>query len=83
MGFSTTIFIALNTIEFCNKWIFPADSPREQPLVTIPDFILYWGASQLIITIYILLLVPEKVKYSPDEMDSDDEEEEEVTIKPS
>lgn len=43
MGISTTIFIALNTVEFCNRWIFPKDSPREEPLVNIPDFIFYWA----------------------------------------
>lgn len=45
MGISTTIFIALNTVEFCNKWIFPKDEPREQPLITIPHFIYYWGTT--------------------------------------
>lgn len=43
MGISTTIFIALNTVEFCNRWIFPKDMPREQPLINIPDFIFYWA----------------------------------------
>lgn len=85
MGISTTLFIALNTVEFCNRWIYPADSPREEPLISIPNFILYWGTLQLIITIYILFIVPEKMKYDTTGFDSDEdeEEEEELTIRPN
>jgi len=44
MGLSTTIFIALNSVEFCNSWIFK-DNKRDRPLITIPDFILYWAVA--------------------------------------
>mmetsp|Transcript_9132 Transcript_9132/g.25671 ORF Transcript_9132/g.25671 Transcript_9132/m.25671 type:complete len:478 (+) Transcript_9132:57-1490(+) len=87
MGISTTIFIALNTVEFCNKWIYAAGDARAEPLVTIPSFILCWGVSQFLVTVYILLVVPEKVKYAPDggapgEGDAG-EDDDEITIKPS
>ena len=85
MGISTTIFMALNTVEFCNKWIFPQDKPREEPLVNIPDFIFYWAFVQFSITMYILLFVPEKIKYdtSGEDLSDLEEEEDEITIKPS
>jgi Na+/melibiose symporter-like transporter len=86
MGISTTIFMALNTPEFCNKWIFKA-APREEPLVNIPDFIFYWAVVQFLITIYILLFVPEKVKYDTSEEEEDlsdlESSEDEMEIKPS
>ena len=85
MGISTTIFVALNTVEFCNKWIYPSDQPRAEPLIDIPSFIFYWASVQLAITLYILFLVPEKLQYeqSEDDASDDEQEEEEVTILPS
>lgn len=34
---STTMFVALNSVDFCNSYIF--SERREEPLLTIPSFI--------------------------------------------
>jgi len=80
-GLSTTLFVALNSVEFCNKWIFKDDS-RTEPLLTIPGFIFYWAIAQFIITTYIAICVPEKTKFEVEEGE-EEEEEEELTILPS
>lgn len=79
MILSTTVFIALNSPEFCNKWV--NKTPSEVPLVSLSEFILWWAILQFVITIYILVFVPEK-KYSSVES-AIDEEEEELEIYPS
>ena len=38
---STTVFVALNSVDFCNKWIFK--EKKEEPLLSIPSFIFYWS----------------------------------------
>lgn len=69
---STTLFIALNSTEFCNSWIF--GEPREEPLLSISQFIWWWSCIQLLITLYIAFFVPEK------EGGGDDEEDELVIM---
>lgn len=54
---STTVFVSLNSVEFCNKWIF--NEPQEQGLLSIPQFIWWWAVVQFVITIYIAVFVPE------------------------
>lgn len=39
---ATTLFVALNSVEFCNTWIYK-DKPREEPYMSLSDFILYWA----------------------------------------
>jgi PAT family acetyl-CoA transporter-like MFS transporter 1 len=55
---STTVFIALNSVEFCNKFIFSV--AQTDPLLSISTFIWWWAMGQMIVTIYILLFVTEK-----------------------
>lgn len=84
MGFSTTFFIALNTVEFCNKWIMPKDRPLTEPLITIPSFIMYWALVQFVSTVYILVFVNEEGNHEKDsDLDSGEEEEEELEVRPS
>ena len=69
---STTVFIAFNSVEFCNKYVF--SEHRTEPLLSIATFIWWWASGQAIITIYILLFVTEK------EAENDEEEELEISI---
>ena len=57
---STTLFIALNSVDFCNNWIYKTN--RTEPLLSIEAFIFYWASIQMLITLYILFFVPEKNK---------------------
>ena len=70
---STTVFIALNSSEFCNQWIFR--EPREEPLLSISQFIWWWATIQFLITLYIAFFVPEK--------ESGDDDEDEIVIMPN
>ena len=38
---STTMFIALNSVDFCNKYIYA--EPQSEPILSITDFIWYWA----------------------------------------
>lgn len=80
---STTVFIALNSTEFCNKYLFSEKS--EEPLLSIPQFIFLWASIQMLITLYILFFVPEKIKVKVDDGSvlDQEEEEDEVVILPS
>ena len=63
---STTVFIALNSVEFCNKYIY--ESEQSEPLVSISSFIWWWSSFQLLTTLYILVFVREtEQSSSPDE----------------
>eukprot|EP00347_Sterkiella_histriomuscorum_P017778 403348030 len=55
---SNSLFIALNSIEFCNKYIY--SSEQTEPLLSIGDFMFYWSQVQLFVTLYILIFVNEK-----------------------
>lgn len=78
---ATSLFVALNSVEFCNTWIFK-DGPRAEPLVSLSDFIFYWSVGQCCITLYVLFCEPEKVKFDDDKNESQ-EEDEEITISPN
>ena len=57
---STSIFIALNSPEFCATWIYGTKLEETEPLLTVENWILMWSSFQLFITVYIALFVPEK-----------------------
>lgn len=57
---STTVFIALNSVDFCNSWIYKTN--QTEPLLSIQSFIFFWASIQMLITFYILFFVPEKSK---------------------
>ena len=58
---STSVFISLNSAEFCSKWIYWTNEPVEKtdPVLTLETFITIWGTILLLITIYIAAFVPE------------------------
>ena len=56
---STSLFISLNSPEFCGKWIYGTDPETTEPILTLQNYILIWTTFQVIITIYIALFVPE------------------------
>lgn len=51
-------FIALESAEFCNKYI--RKTPNENGLVTLPEFLWFWGLTFLITTTLIAILKKEK-----------------------
>ena len=71
---STTGFIALNSVDFCNNWL--RITPSDKPIWTIDSFIMGWAVFQAAVTIYIWQFVPEKAQ----DKDEEDSEEEELTI---
>lgn len=60
MIFAEDVFIALNSIDFCNNWL--RASPSNEPLITIDRFIFGWSIFQAAVTIYIWVFVPEKAE---------------------
>lgn len=60
MFISTSVFISLNSAEFCGKWIYGTPPEETVPVLTLENYILIWSSFQLIITAYIAFLVPEK-----------------------
>ena len=60
MFMSTSLFISLNSAEFCGRWIYGTPTEETEPILTLDRYLLIWPAFQLLITIYIALFVPEK-----------------------
>ena len=56
VGFS--IFLALNSVEFCNTWIF--SDPRVIGLIQLSDLYSYWGCFTIIFSVFILVFKSEK-----------------------
>ena len=54
---STSLFIALHSPEFCNRYL--RTEPREDPVVSLSQFMLGWCVLQLCVTIYIAVGVKE------------------------
>ena len=59
------MFIALNSDEFCQKWIY---GDNGGVLLTLEKFLLILPSFMLLVTMYIALFVPEK-DYSGDKKD--------------
>ncbi|CRK95581.1 CLUMA_CG009042, isoform A [Clunio marinus] len=49
LGF--TVFLALESKDFCNKWIF--SEPRDEGLVKFSGFLAFWGVTFLTVTFFI------------------------------
>ena len=56
---STSLFISLNSQEFCSAWIYGTPVEETQPILTLENYLLIWPSFQMLITIYIALFVPE------------------------
>jgi hypothetical protein len=54
---STSLFIALHSVEFCNNYIYLVS--QTEPVLTLRGFMMGWSQFQLIITFYIALFVKE------------------------
>ena len=54
---STSLFIALHSPEFCNRYL--RTDPREDPVLSLSQFMLGWCVLQLVVTLYIGLAVKE------------------------
>lgn len=60
MFVSTSVFISLNSTEFCAKWIYGTElTEATMPVLTLDNYILIWASFQLFITAYIAIFVPE------------------------
>ena len=72
---ANSVFVALNSVDFCNKYIFKikeGEEPRKEPYISFSEFVYYWACGQFVITICILFFVPEKVEFAEDEKIEDD-----------
>ena len=56
---STSLFISLNSAEFCGSWIYGTDPAVTEPVLDLQSYILIWTSFQLLVTIYIAIFVPE------------------------
>ena len=75
MFLSTSLFISLNSAEFCSKWIYGKEintkqlqeidsqdgsvEPKGQVVLTMGNFMLIWIVFQFSTTLYITFFVPE------------------------
>ena len=73
---SSSFFIAFNSVEFCNRWVY--SSPQELPVLSIPLFLFIWSISQATITIWIAFFVTEGTQW-----EKEGDEEDEITVMPS
>jgi len=69
---SSSLLVALSSVEFCNKWIF-RDNTRSEPIMDIPKFMLYWCITQLLVTLYVLFFVPENIGSHGEQKEEEDE----------
>lgn len=53
---STSIFISMNTPEFCRKWL---GTESNDPLWTVQNFLFYYSIVQFVVTIYVAFFVLE------------------------
>ena len=63
---SSSIFVALNSIDFCNLYIY--STPSDVALLTIPDFLRYWALLVVIVTAYLAIFVAEESKNEDDDI---------------
>ena len=56
---STSLFISLNSAEFCGYWIYGTDPAVTEPILSLENYILIWTTFQFFVTIYIAFFVPE------------------------
>lgn len=66
------MFVALNSTDFCNQWLFK--EARDEPLITVSSFTFAWAIFQAVVTIYIWIFVPEK-SHSDEVAESDGPQE--------
>ena len=68
---STSLFISLNSAEFCGSWIYGTDPAVTEPVLDLQSYILIWTSFQLLVTIYIALFVPEGDQDADTKVESD------------
>ncbi len=59
MFMSTSLFISLNSAEFCGRWIYGTPSEQTTPILTLENYMLMWSAFQILVTFFIAFFVPE------------------------
>eukprot|EP01125_Pyxidicula_operculata_P010863 TRINITY_DN356_c2_g1_i4.p1 TRINITY_DN356_c2_g1~~TRINITY_DN356_c2_g1_i4.p1 ORF type:complete len:519 (-),score=101.86 TRINITY_DN356_c2_g1_i4:257-1813(-) len=58
---SFTAFLMLNSVEFCNEYL--RSSPSPDPIVTVGQYLLFWGIAFIVISIFVIF----KKEESPSE----------------
>lgn len=78
MGYfaSFTIFLALNSAEFCNKYLRSAASATEKGVLQLGPYLGFWAAIYIGLTVYVALFKSEGKPHSETSDDPDDTEEE-------
>ncbi|KAK4555415.1 hypothetical protein LTR86_007712 [Recurvomyces mirabilis] len=56
---SYTVFLALSSPDFTNKYFRPASSPLPQGLMTLNTYLQFWGYAYLVVTLGLALLKKE------------------------
>ena len=57
---STAVYLSLNSLNFCQTWIYPSDSFMQVPLLTMQKFMMIWIGTQLATTLYIIFFTQEQ-----------------------
>lgn len=57
MIFGNSLFIALNSVDFCNNYIF--SEPHDTPLLTLEGFFYIFGWSLVLCSVWVTLFVSE------------------------
>ncbi|TNV84327.1 hypothetical protein FGO68_gene12155 [Halteria grandinella] len=76
MFISTSMFIALHSVEFCNNYVYTL--PGDEPVLTLKTFMMVWSNVQLAVTLYIMVFVSEA---SPHQSVKQEEKSEEYGLK--
>lgn len=63
---SFTVFLAFNSPEFCNKYIYA--EPQETGLFSLGGYLRFWGFAYLMVTLALLFLKREVSEATPDEL---------------
>ncbi|KAJ1666306.1 hypothetical protein IW140_005212 [Coemansia sp. RSA 1813] len=65
---SFTVFLALNSVEFSNKYIF--STPREEGFLQLGPYMAFWAAMYVLVTLYLVFFkVEDETSSSGDEAD--------------
>lgn len=56
---STSLFIALHSVDFCNTYLRSEFQKNDSPALTLSHFMFTWSVIQLAVTFYIAIFVSE------------------------
>lgn len=73
VGLGSVVFINLNSVAFCNKYIF--STPHEEPLLTLKEVLLGWIAIMVSLLAFVAFCKKEKKVQELEEVEGSEEPE--------